>query len=192
MHQIARRQRPLGFLVALLSAVCVVLSGCVTAPTTQDLRLHMPLQQGWFEGQSVFYITTDASDAEVAKKLGANFSPRLVHALPPLAADQNGKRIPSSVDKVYAFPNFAQANVFASAPKPMGYQSTETAYTPIWLMVTVTWKPGHTPRALKSEDAVLDAEEKGFVVVTSTGVIVNCPIVHRGALGALPGASMSP
>lgn len=151
----------------------------------------MPLKQGWFEDKAVFYVTTDASDAVVAKDLKANFSPRLAYALPSVGNDKSSKKPPSSVDKVYAFPNFAQNNVFASAPKPVGYQSTESAYTPIWLMMTVTWKTGVTPRTLTSEEAVLDAAEKGLVFIASTGVIVNCPIVHRGDDGGLPGVTLT-
>lgn len=151
----------------------------------------MPLKQGWYEGKEVFYLTTDASDAIVAKDLNANFSPRLAYALPSAVNDKASNKTPSSVDKVYAFPNFAQNNVFASAPKPVGYQSTESAYTPIWLMMTVVWNTGTTPRALTSEEAVLDAAEKGLVVVASTEVVVNCPIVHRGADGGLPGVTMT-
>lgn len=167
---------------------CLWLTGCSYAPTApaKGLQVQMPLEQGWFEGKTVFYITTDVSDAGVAKDKRANFAPRLVHALLPEAADKAARPRPSSVDKVYAFTNFSQGSVFASAPKPMGYQNTESAYTPLWLMMTVTWKTGATPRALTSEEAVLDATEKGLVVLASTGVIVNCPIVHRGAEGALP------
>ena len=57
-------------------------------------------------------------------------------------------------------------------------------------MLTVTWKPHTDKRVLKSEEEVLDAAEKGWIDVASTGVIVNCPIVHRGALGGLPGVAI--
>ena len=179
------------FVSIWFAMLSLLLSGCVTSPSTQPLQVHMPLEQGWFEGKTVFYITTDVSDAGVAKDKRSNFAPRLAHALLPEPIDKAARPRPSSVDKVYAFTNFAQGNVFASAPNPMGYQSRESAYTPLWLMMTVTWKAGVAPRALTSEEAVLDATEKGWVVVASTGVIVNCPIVHRGADGALPEVTMT-
>ena len=174
-------------------ASCLIVAGCSTSPSVpiNGPRVQMPLKQGWFEGKEVFYVTTDASDAVTAKDLEANFSPRLAYALPSAVIEKGSNKPPSSVDKVYAFPNFAQNNVFASAPQPVGDQSTESAYTPIWLMMTVTWKTGVTPRALTSEEAVLDAAEKGLVVVASTGVVVNCPIVHRGADGGLSGVTMT-
>ena len=168
---------------------CLLLSACATpapqpppAPTA-----NVPLQRGWFEGKTVFYITTDVSDATVALAKKANFAPRLAYALP--AKSQTPQ--PSSVDKVYAFTNIEQGNVFASAPLPVGPTSREAAYSPLWLMVTVTWKPGTAQRILKSEEEVLDASEKGWVTLVSTGVVVNCPIVHRGVLGGLAGVTIT-
>lgn len=187
--------RHLGALMLL--TLTISLSGCASSPAdtpsaNRKPQVAMPLQQGWFEGQTVFYVTTDASDAAVAKDLNANFSPRLAYALPATTAHKNEKPAPSSVDKVYAFANFSQGSVFASAPKPMGYQNSESAYTPLWLMVVVTWKPGVTAKALTSEESVLDAQEKGWVTLASTGIIVNCPIISRGSMDSLPGVTRSP
>ena len=172
----------------LALCVCLLLSACATpAPQPPTPQAHLPLQRGWFEGKTVFYITTDVSDAAVALDKKANFAPRLAYALP--AKSQTPQ--PSSVDKVYAFTNIEQGNVFASAPLPMGHTNREAAYSPLWLMLTVTWKADTDKRVLKSEEEVLDAAEKGWVAIASTGVIVNCPIVHRGTLGGLPGVTLS-
>ena len=177
--------------------VCLMLSACATpAPQASMAQAHLPLQRGWFEGKTVFYITTDVSDAAVAQDKKANFAPRLAYALPALLAlpalpAKSQTPQPSSVDKVYAITNLEQGNVFASAPLPMGHTNREAAYSPLWLMMTVTWKPGTAQRILKSEEEVLDATEKGWVALASTGVVVNCPIVHRGALGSLEGVSIN-
>lgn len=174
-------------------AICVsiLLSACA-APNPQPLLAlaTVPLQRGWFEGKTVFYITTDVSDAAVAQDKKANFAPRLAYALPTQPSNPQAPRA-SSVDRVYAFTNIEQGNVFASAPLPMGHTNREAAYSPLWLMLTVTWKPGTAQRILKSEEEVLDATEKGWVTLVSTGAVVNCPIVHRGALGGLEGVSIS-
>ena len=147
----------------------------------------MPLLTGWFQGQAVFYVTTDASDADVAREQSANYAPRLADALPGLPR-QPGQA--SSVDKVYAVVNFDQGSVFASAPAPMGAKNQDLAYSPLWQMVRVTWRAGHTPYVLRSEEAVLDAAEKGAVELAATRVVINCPIVHRGPLGGLPGVAV--
>ena len=144
----------------------------------------MPLLTGWFQGQAVFYVTTDASDADVAREQSANYAPRLADALPGLPR-QPGQA--SSVDKVYAVVNFDQGSVFASAPAPMGAKNQDRTYSPLWQMVKVTWRAGRTPYVLRSEEAVLDAAEKGAVELATTRIVINCPIVHRGPLGGLPG-----
>ncbi len=176
-------------LAALPMLVAVLWSsGCTTLqPPTGPGQTSVPVLSGWFDGEEVFYITTDVSHADVAEAKGANFAPRLAWALP------EGRTAPgrSSVDKVYAVTNFKQASVFASAPYPMGSASRDTAYSPLWQMVKVTWTAGTTPRVLRSEEDVLAAVERGAVVLEVTRVVLNCPIVHRGAKGALPGVSIT-
>ncbi len=148
------------------------------------MLVHLPVLKGWFEGEAVLYITTDISHADVVATKGANFAPRLAHALPAGPA-QPGRR--SSVDKIYAMTNFVQPSVFASALRPVGPASAATACSPLWQMVKVTWQPGHSQRELRSEEAVLDAAERGELLLEPTPVVINCPIVQRPGQGALPG-----
>lgn len=85
--------------------------------------------------------------------------------------------------------NFEQASIFASAPSPVGPGSRDATYSPLWQMVKVTWQPGRSPRELRAEEAVLDAAERGEVVLEPTPVVLNCPIVQRAGHGALPGVT---
>jgi len=186
----ARAQPPLfSALAAGVSFLLLLTSACTTvAPPSATNHASLPVLSAWFDGEEVFYITTDVSHADVALAKGANFAPRLAHALPA------GKPVPgqpSPLDKVYAVTNFKQASIFASAPFPMGTTSRDTAYSPLWQMVKVTWAAGRTPQTLKSEEAVLAAADSGAVLLESTRVILNCPIVHRGPKGALPGVSLT-
>ena len=180
--------------VALLGLV-LVMAGCALAPVPPAPpappalppgpgRVQLPVLQGWFDGEVVLYVTTDISHADVAAAKGANFAPRLAHALPG-GPPQPGR--PSSVDKVYAVTNFQQPSIFASAPRPVGPASSDTAYSPLWQMVKVIWQPGRSPRELRAEEAVLDAAETGDVRLEPTPVVLNCPIVQRPGQGALPG-----
>ena len=174
--------------MALVSCVLLI-SACTTvSPPSTRSYASLPVLSGWFEGEEVFYITTDVSHADVAEAKGANFAPRLAYALP---ATRPVPGQPSSLDKVYSVTNFQQASIFASAPFPMGSTSLDTAYSPLWQMVKVTWVAGRPPQTLKSEEAVLAAVDRGAVVLESTRVVLNCPIVHRGAKGALPGVSLT-
>lgn len=166
------------------------LGGCAQLPPVPAPgSVQLPVLEGWFDGERVLYITTDVSHADVAAAKAANFAPRLAHALPG-GSPQPGQRL--SVDKVYAVTNFKQPSVFASAPKPVGPGSTDTAYSPLWQMVKVTWQPGRSPRELRAEEAVLDAAEKGDVVLEPTPVVINCPIVQRPGQGSLPGLVLPP
>lgn len=178
-------RRNLGLLALL--AVLGAVGGCAHPPVTAvpgPGLVQLPVLKGWFDGEAVLYVTTDISHADVAAAKGANFAPRLAHALPG-GPPQPGRG--SSVDKVYAVTNFQQPSVFASAPKPVGPASKDTAYSPLWQMVKVTWQPGRSPRELRAEEAVLEAAEKGDVVLEPTPVVLNCPIVQRPGQGSLPG-----
>lgn len=174
--------------LALAILPLLLASACSTAPPLAGSgQASIPVLRGWFEGEVVFYITTDVSHADVAEAKGANFAPRLADAL-PAGRPEPGRR--SSVDKVYAVTNFTQESIFASAPFPMGSTSRDTAYSPLWQMVKVTWAAGKAPQALKSEEAVLAAADSGAVTLEPTSVVLNCSIVHRGPKGALPGVSL--
>jgi hypothetical protein len=181
----AKARPPSASARAACAGLMLLMSACTTLPTAPGAgQVSLPLLSGWFDGEEVFYVTTDVSHADVAEAKGANFAPRLAAALP---AGQPEPGRPSSVDKVYAVTNFKQASIFASAPFPMGATSRDTAYSPLWQMVKVTWAAGTAPQTLTSEEAVLAAAERGAVVLEPTRVVLNCPIVHRGAKGALPG-----
>lgn len=175
-------------LATLALAAPAALAGCAARPREpQGASLQMPVLQGWFEGDVVFYITTDVSDAQVAADKKANFAPRLADAL-PRGTPRPGQ--PSSVDKVYAVTNFEQGSVFASAPLPMGAGNRLKAYSPLWRMVKVTWVAGQAPQRLTSEEQVLAAADRGAVRLDTTDVVLNCPIVHRGPLGGLEGVEL--
>lgn len=180
-----------GRLVLTLGLALVLTACAAPSPGTADPKAHLPLLRGWFDGEEVLYVTTDVSDPEVARAKDGNYAPRLVHALPRGAGTQAQRPgEPSATDKVYAVTNHVQSSVFASAPSPVGHANTFSGYSPLWQMVTVTWLAGHTPRTLKSEEEVLAAVEQGAVQLQATRVVLNCPIVHRGSKGALPGVSV--
>lgn len=134
--------------------------------------IELPLLAGWYQGRLVHYISTDMSDQGMARQTATNYVPRLRHALRPPVPGQ-----PSAVDRVYKFPNFNQGSVFPSAPQPAGYANASTEYTPLWVVFMVNWLPGATPRVLRSEEEVLDAEEKKLVSIQATDIVVNCPIL---------------
>ena len=173
----SHRHRPKVGLLLGCAMTLALLAGCAHQPADPaKAGIALTLLTGWYEGRQLTYITTDVSDADVAREKKANFAPRLAAALPPA-----GNRVPgsSSVDKVYAVTNFAQDSVFASAPDPVGPQSRDQAYSPLWQMVKVTWSNPGQARVLKSEEEVLAAAEQQQVQLETTRVVLNCPIVRR-------------
>lgn len=169
--------------LVLLGALA--LGGCAhraSGPRTVSL----PLQQAWFEGRLVGYVSTDASDAEMARSMGLNHVPQLAAAAAPPGSPPGTR---SAIDLVYKFPGGEQFNVFPSAPRPAGADNTNRSYSPLWLVVLVQWQPGHAVQTLRSEEAVLAAAERGAVRLTRTTVVVNCPVVIDAEGRALPGSS---
>jgi hypothetical protein len=172
-----------------LAVACVValaslsaLGGCAAAggvPAGEFVRL--PLSHAWFDGELVDYVTTDASDKDVAMAVGANYVERLADAI----AAPMGHGL---TDKVYKFTGGEQWSVFGSAPKPVGPLNQRKFYTPLWNLALVSWNPGFKPRRLDSEEMIWAAVEKGEVSVAKTKVVINCPVVRTSAGGALPKA----
>ena len=148
------------------------LTGCAATNSTKQVSL--PLQSAWFNNDLVYYVTTDVSDQDMAKEMGANYVPRLRDAIPNYPKPPRQKTV---LERVYGFPNGEQRNIFPSAPTPVGYQSTDAAYSPLWLMYWVKWVNPDEAYELKSEEALLDAEAKGLVNIERTNVVVNCPVV---------------
>ena len=140
--------------------------------------VELPLLSGWYDGDVVFYITTDVSQLEMARKARANYVPRMRFALRP---PEPGR--PSAVDRVYKFSNFEQGSVFPSAPLPSGDAGADADYSPFWVVYLVTWLPGSKPHLLRSEQEIADAEQKKLIDIAATDVVVNCPILFSRKSG---------
>jgi len=165
---------------SIVLAAAALAAGCVglapSPPAAAPARsVSLPVQQAWFEGRRVDYISTDVSDAAMASMMGINHVPQLAAAAAP-AGSLPGTR--NATDRVYKFSKDEQIAIFASAPLPAGADNTSRAYSPLWVVVMVDWVAGRTPRGLVSEEAVLAAEEKGDVKLTRTSIVINCPVVR--------------
>ena len=139
----------------------------------------LPLTIGWYNGQQVNYIQTEASDQGVATQTGVNYVPKLANAINAQA-----------VDDIFVVTNFTQGNVIASAPSPTGPDNLDQNYSPLWQVSTVTWNPGATPSLLTSEAAILGAEASGLVTISQKNIIVNCPVIFTPDGGLLPNAKI--
>ena len=168
---------------AALTAGC---TGLATKPpaAAPARSVSLPLQQAWFEGRLVEYISTDVSDEPMARMMGINHVPQLAAAAAPPGSPPGTR---NATDRVYKFARDEQIAVFASAPLPAGADNASRAYSPLWIVVMVDWQPGRPARPLRSEEEVLAAADKGDVRLTRTAIVINCPVVRsadgRGLTG---------
>ncbi|MEX2210360.1 MAG: hypothetical protein WD689_01155 [Gaiellaceae bacterium] len=117
------------------------------------LRLHA----GLVDGRDIFFVRTDASDAQVARRDGLVHVPKLA----PLARD-------GLSGELFAFEGAAQPAVLSSEPG-------RDDYTPAWRLHRVRWQG--EPRRLGSVGEVEDAERTGDVSVERTTAVVNAALV---------------
>ena len=161
-------------LAALLFAIALTalaVTGC-TPKTGQIPTAALPAGKAWAEGKEIFFVHTEASDADVAGKL-TNMMKSPVIFVPSLA-----KMPADALAQVYVFTNGVagkgpfgfQADVFPNPPGTDGY-------SPLRNLNAVTWADPAKARELKSVAEVLAAKNVGEVTIAQPGVVVNMPFV---------------
>lgn len=180
-----QRARTLTLAAAAL-ATTVALGACATttpapAPTAAagamaDMNMNdaprVPAGKAYLDGVEIYFMHTEASDAEIAKLL-TNMMNSPVIEVPSLA-----KAPAEMLADVYVFKNGVkgmgplgfQPDIFDNPPGSKGY-------TPLRRLVVVTWKDEKAARELKSLADVQMAESKGEVTFERPGVVVNMPLV---------------
>ncbi len=133
---------------------------------------HLVPVQGFYNGQKVTFVHSEASDAKVAQRLtGMVSSPVLV--VPELA------KVPdSALGNVYVFTNGVKG------PGPIGFQAdvfdtspTDPSYSPLRELNLVTWKEGSDPETLTSVVQIQEAVGNRELQVEASGIVVNMPFV---------------
>lgn len=131
----------------------------------------IPMHQGFYNGELVYYIITDSSDPTHAEIITKNQGWKV--ELAPLLANAPD----AALSKTYMFTNGIkgdgvhgfQGEVFTSTPSQPDVYSALTSH------VHVTWNDDATPVLLDSEDAIMDAAEQGMVELTDLDVVLNMP-----------------
>lgn len=67
-------------------------------------------------------------------------------------------------------------------------------FNPLWQEIQITFKPGHTPRQLFSDNEVADAFSAGEITLAGTGELYRCAVIGKpGPTGpTLSGVSRAP
>ena len=145
--------------------------GSILKLSRASVPADIPLHLGYYNGDSVYFIITDASDQKhatvISEKQGWN-----VEVSPPL---ENTPK--ESLSTAYMFVNGVdgegihgyQSEIVTSTPA-----QTET-YSALTSHVHVMWTDESNARILDSEQAVIDAEMNGEVTLAPLPVVLNMP-----------------
>jgi len=167
----------------------------------QPGTVTLAVTAGFSFGRPVLYLSTDAS-AEIAASLeAANYVPALANV-----AVGRDDSLFSAVERIFGFTNGPTNDFGEVNPQRQGFNSAivgqggplnvlggiptvATDYSPLWDLNLGEWTQeaidaGYRSR-MTEEFAILGMVTRGFVTgpggatYGSTGIIINCPIVHR-------------
>ena len=145
--------------------------GSVLRLSRANVPATIPMHQGYYNGEDVYYIITDSSDPTHADIITKNQG-WLVELAPLL------KNAPEeALSKTYMFTNGVegdgvhgyQGEVFTSTPEQTDVYSALTSH------VHVTWNEGVTSRVLDSDAMIMEAAENKEITLTEVEVVLNMP-----------------
>ena len=131
-----------------------------------------PLGKGFYEGEEVQFIHTEASDPDVAQLLTEMMGPEVV-LVPELA------ETPSSLlANVYVFTNGVEGNgPFGFQPDVFDAVPGDAGYRPLRAVQLVSWPDESEPRLLNSVAEIEAAADDGEIAIEQSGAVVNMPIL---------------
>ena len=145
--------------------------GSVLRLSRANVPATIPLHQGYYNGEDVYFIITDSSDPTHAEIITKNqgwqveLAPLLKNA--PDAALSTTYMFTNGIegDGVHGF----QGEVFTSTPAQAEMYSALTSH------VHVTWNEGVSSRVLDSEEMIMTAADNGQITLTEIDVVLNMP-----------------
>jgi len=171
------------YLILGLIAV-LALAGCARvekeAPQ-EEFYEKIPVVDAYYNGEKIWFIHTDVTDAQLAETLTKMVGYRTIYA------PKNAEAVDASkLAKFYVFTNGIdhagekpwgggpfgfQIDIFDSIPGDEGYTALKAPYL-------VTWGENARPRILKSVAVLQKAEAAGELTIEEAGVVVNTPVVR--------------
>lgn len=136
-----------------------------------NVAATIPMHEGFYHGNSTFYIITDSSQQQYAEMLTKKQGWK-VEIAPPIE-----KISENTTQKIFVFKNGVkgdgiyghQKEIFSSTP----FQELE--YSALTSVIEVTWKKGQNAIILESSEEVINAEKEGRIEFNKTGVVINTP-----------------
>jgi hypothetical protein len=158
-------------LLAFVALLLIALTACATAQAG-PVKAEIPADKAYANGKEIYFVHTEASDADSAKKMTDMFKSPVMH-VPSLS------QVPdSALGKVYFFSNGVkgagalgfQLSVFDNPPGTDGY-------TPLRRANVVTWVDASKARELKLASDIVAAEKSGELKITQLALVINMPFV---------------
>ncbi len=136
-----------------------------------NVNATIPMHQGLFNAESVYYIITDSNNEEFAELITKKQNWR-VELAPPLS-----KISDDILNSVYVFKEgrkgdgiFGYQNeVFSSTP------AQKEEYSALHSVIYVSWKLGQNSEVLDSVDKIQKVQEEGRLKLETTDIVVNMP-----------------
>jgi len=133
-----------------------------------NLPVTIPMHEGYYDGEFVYYIVTDASDEEIAQKI-TEYQSWKVNVAPALASITS-----DYLSKVYVFNNGVpgdgsfgfQGEVFSATP------SQPEDYNSLSFPIFVTWNED-IPKILLSEKEILQLYKQDKLILEQKPVVIN-------------------
>jgi len=146
-------------------------------PFNVDAPVIMPMIDGYYEGNMVYFVHTEVSDSGMAEMMTRmiNFPTLHVPELKNIPEDQTAKvyvftnGIPGS-EPYGGGPFMFQIDVFDSIPGQAEYSQFRVPYL-------VTWNENAKPRVLTSVSDIIKAESCGMLTIQKSDTVVNAPMV---------------
>lgn len=130
----------------------------------------IPLHAGFYDGEQLLYILTDASDSEWAEKVSTLQEWR-VEAAPPLASAPE-----EMLNTMYVFTNGVTGDgLYGYQDEVFAYTPAQEEYSALAKMIEVTWRPGQKEAPLEHASDVVAALEAGRMTAEDVGMVVNAP-----------------
>lgn len=166
------------FLSVIFLVMVFVLSACSSTDKSTGKAKKLgkapavPASVAYLEGEQIYYIHTEISDAGLAESLTEKMGSPVVH-VPVLAV------APYEVTSgVYVFKNGIEGT------GPLGFQIDvldgppgTQGYTPFRRLYFVSWNTGSTAREITSVGELTVAEQAGEISIAESTIIANMPIL---------------
>jgi len=146
--------------------------GQIPMPGMTSANNPTPPVSGYYNGQEIRFIHTEASDLKVAEMLTRMMGPKVL-VVPSL------KKIPPRLlADVFVFTNGIRGEgPFGFQPDVFDAAPGDARYTPLRRVNLVAWKDGVRPRGLRSVEEITQTRAKGDLTVTQPGVVINMPFL---------------